>query len=66
MVNTFQLFQMVLLEMSVKNLVYTQTTEGHVSYFVIAQENSVTLHGCLRQSTGTFLITSNNLFFTSV
>ena len=43
MVNTFQLFQMVLLEMSVKNLVYTQTTEGHACSFVIVQENFVTL-----------------------
>ena len=44
MVNTFQLVQMVLLETNVKNLVCTQTTEGHVSCFVIAQENSVTLY----------------------
>ena len=43
MVNIFQLVQMVLLESSVNNLVYTQTTEGHVSFFVIAQENFVTL-----------------------
>ena len=44
MVIIFQLVQMVLLELSVKNLVYTQTTERHVSCFVIAQENSVTLY----------------------
>ena len=43
MVNTFQLVQMVLLELSVKYIVYTQTTEGNVSCFVIAQENFVTL-----------------------
>ena len=43
MVNTFQLVLMVLLETSVKNLVYTHTTEGIVSCFAIARENFVTL-----------------------
>ena len=57
---------MVLLELSVKNLVYTQTTERHVSCFVIAQENSVTLYMDAWDNLQVLFLLPLNFFFTSV